>query len=70
MPEWPMRYYRTRYLGNINPKGKYEFHDLKYEEGSFNVSIIIQNGHDKAYERKKDATDAGHDPCGHCMGNH
>lgn len=67
MPKFLIREYPTRFLGNDNPYGDHEFHDLEHEIGSCNVSQIIDHDHDRPFNTKQDAFNAGYDPCGHCM---
>jgi hypothetical protein len=64
---WGRRQYPTRFLGNNNPNGDHEFHDLNNENSNCQVSEIIDNNHDVPFETKADAKKAGYDPCDWCM---
>lgn len=61
------RYYNTRYMGNNNPHGDHEFHDLWSEKSQCQIDEILGAHHDVPFVAKEDALRAGFDPCAYCM---
>lgn len=61
MPDWT---YPERYLANRDDR---QFHDLSNETAECNITEIIDNNWDMAYEYETDAKRDGYTPCPHCM---
>lgn len=60
-----------RYLGNDNPKGDHEVHDLTNEKPQCQVTTILSNGNAVGFipDSLVQAHGDGFDNCGHCIGN-
>jgi len=59
-----------RYLGNNNPNGDHEVHDLYNEKPQCQIDLILQNRHAVRFipDTLSQAKKEGFDPCGHCIG--
>lgn len=59
------------YLGNDNPNGDHEVHDLKNEKAQCQVDVILSNAHAVGFipDSLDQAHADGFDNCGHCIGN-
>jgi hypothetical protein len=59
------------YLGNANPTGDKEVHDLTNEKGQCQIDTILKNNHAVAFspDTKEQAHKEGYDNCAWCIGN-